>query len=192
MSITSYFVLALAIGISNMLLFRRCSELAHIKLTSGIVKSFLLSAIHVLFFILGSTIGDLLGFYSSDDPQRYSDRNSYVFLGLAIIVVVKVLSPYLRREPNLPLFNLQSWTSVLAMSVATGINVLLLGIGFGFVVQNTKNISLMVLSIGGVSFLLSYLGIMFGRQKVAIRPLRWTIVYCLLILGVAIASVVNA
>ncbi len=192
MSTASYIVMALAIGISNMLLFRRCSEVTPIRLTTGLLVSFLLSAIHVIFMIIGSVIGNLLSFTSVDDPDRYNDVNSYVFLGLAIIVVLKLLSPYLKRNPKLPLFNLQSWSSVVAMSVATGINVLFIGIGFGFVAQNAVSIHLTIWPLLISSFIFSYFGIMFGRRKVAIRPRIWTIFSCILILGVAIAAVVNA
>ena len=42
------------------------------------------------------------------------------------------------------------------------------------------------------SLLLGYVGLMFGRQKVDLRPRRWTILASILILAVAIAAVVNA
>lgn len=191
MSITSYIVIALALGITNMLLFRRCGEVTPVRLSVGICHVLVVSAIHVMFFFLGSLIGHLLSFHSTDDPHMYADINAYIFLGISIVVIIKLLVPYLRKEPRLPLFNLNDSMSVLAMAAATGINVLLIGIGSGFV-EHGNPIHSIIWPLLIANILFGSLGLMFGRRKVAMRPRRWMIVASVLLLGVAIASVVNA
>lgn len=191
MSVISFIVIAIALGISDMLLFRRCGEATPVRLSAGLLTVIVLSAIHVALFYLGNLLGRWLSLHSPTDPHMYDDVNAYIFLGITVAVIVKLLLPYLRKEPRLPLFSLENSWSALAMSVATGINVLLIGIGTGFVTTgNTLHRILWPLLIS--SILLGYLGLMFGRQKVQIRERRWMIVGCVLLLGVAIASAVNA
>ena len=191
MSIVSYIVLALALGISSMLLFRRCGEATPVRLSAGLLTVVEVSAIHVLFLYLGHLLGRLLCLYSPTDPHMYDDVNAYIFLGITITVIVKMLSPYLRREPRLAVFDLRSGKAVLAMAAATGINVLLIGIGTGFV-ESGYAVHKIIWPLLTADILLGYLGLMFGRRKVALRPRRWMIVCCVLLLGVAIAATVNA
>ena len=191
MFIVSIIVIALALGIVDMLLFRRCAEATPVRLSAGLALAFIVAAIHVLLLWVGSLVGSLLRLESPDDPAMYSDIDAYIFLGMTLVVVLKMLVPYLRREPHLPLFNLHSFPSVLAMATATGINVLLLGIGIGFV-DSGCNPHWLVWPLLVSGTLLGYLGLMFGRQHVEMRPRRWMVVACVLLLGVAIAATYNA
>lgn len=193
MSIVSYIVIALAMGVVNMLFFRRCGETTHMRLSEGLLVILAQSAIHAALFYLGGLIGILLCMYSPSDPTMYADVNAYIFLGMVLVVIIKMLFPYLRKEPRLPVFDLDK-KSVFAFSgmiIVTGINVFLVGVGVGF--TETENpIHKMLWPMFGMSFLFGYLGLMFGRQKVTMRPRRWMILACVLLLGTAIAAVVNA
>lgn len=191
MSIVSYIVLALALGLVNMLLFRRCGEATPVRLSTGLLQVLMVSAIHTALIYLGSLVGSLLSLHSPDDPYMYADVNAYIFLGMSVVVIVKMLMPYLRKEPRLPLFNLDDSRAVLAMAAATGVNVFLVGIGTGFV-ETGQAVHKLIWPLLTASILLGYLGLMFGRQKVQLRPRRWMVAACVLILGVAIAAVVNA
>ena len=191
MSVVSYLVLAIALGISNMLLFCRCAKAASVRLSAGLVICMTVSLIHVVFYWAGTLIGSLLSLQSPVDPGMYSDTNAYIFLGLAVAVLLKQLVPYLRRNPRLPVFNLGDTASTLALAAASGFDVMLLGIGVGFA-DNAPNIHLIIWPLLAFDFLLGYLGIMFGRQKVHLRHRRWMVIASILILGVAIAAAVNA
>lgn len=191
MSLVSYLVIALALGIGNMLLFRRCGEPTPVRLSSGLLIVLVTAAIHTLLFSLGNMLGSLLHLYSPNSPSMYADVNAYIFLGITLAIIIKMLSPYLRKEPRLPLFDLRNTASVLAMGAATGINVLLLGIGTGFAAPDTS-LHKLIWPLLAATTLFGYFGLMFGRQKVSLRPLRWTIIEGVLLLGVAIAAIVNA
>ena len=193
MSIASYIVIALAMGIVNMLFFRRSGEAAPMRLSEGLLVILAQSAIHAAIYYLGGLIGILLSMYSPSDPTMYADINAYIFLGMVVIVIIKLLFHYLRKEPRLPVFDLEkgSFWVFSSMVVATGINVFLVGIGAGFV-ELGNPVHKMLWPMFGMSFVFGYLGLMFGRQKVAMRPRRWMIVACILLLGTAIAAVVNA
>ena len=192
MSIATYIVLSIAFGVTAMLLMRRCAETTPVKLTKGLAIMFVTATIYVLLFILGITLGDLLRIEGADAPQLYARTNAYIFLGLAIFVALRMLLPHLKRKPQLPVFDLRNWCSVIAMSVASGINVLLIGLGLGFVMPIAGHVHWAIWPLFISSVLLGYTGIMFGRQKVTIRPLRWMIVACILLLGCGIAAVVNS
>ncbi len=192
MSIATYIVLSIAFGVTAMLLMRRCAETTPVKLTKGLAIMFVTATIYVLLFILGITLGDLLRIEGADAPQLYARTNAYIFLGLTIFVALRMLLPHLKRKPQLPVFDLRNWSSVIAMSVASGINVLLIGLGLGFVMPIAGHVHWAIWPLFISSVLLGYTGIMFGRQKVTIRPLRWMIVACILLLGCGIAAVVNS
>ena len=192
MSIATYIVLSIAFGVTAMLLMRRCAETTPVKLTKGLAIMFVTATIYVLLFILGITLGDLLRIEGTDAPQLYARTNAYIFLGLTIFVALRMLLPHLKRKPQLPVCDLRNWSSVIAMSVASGINVLLIGLGLGFVMPLAGHIHWAIWPLFISSVLLGYTGIMFGRQKVTIRPLRWMIVACILLLGCGIAAVVNS
>ena len=192
MSIATYIVLSIAFAIATMLLMRRCAETTPVKLTKGLAIMFVTATIYVLLFILGITLGDLLRIEGADAPQLYARTNAYIFLGLTIFVALRMLLPHLKRKPQLPVFDLRNWSSVIAMSVASGINVLLIGLGLGFVMPIAGHVHWAIWPLFISSVLLGYTGIMFGRQKVTIRPLRWMIVACILLLGCGIAAVVNS
>ena len=175
MSIATYIVLSLAFGIGTMLLMRRCAEATPVKLTKGLAIMFFTALVHTLLFILGIAMGDLLRIEGTDAPQLYARTNAYIFLGLTIFVTLRMLIPHL-----------------IAMSVASGINVLLVGLGLGFVMPLAGHIHWAIWPLFTSTLLLGYLGIMFGRQKVTMRPLRWMIVASILLLGCGIAAVVNS
>lgn len=191
MSIVSYIVIALAMGIVNMLLFRRCGEATPVRLSAGLLTIMGQSAIHAAMYYLGGLLGMLLCMRSADDPGMYADINAYIFMGLVLVVIIKMLFPYLRKEPRLPMFDLNNGMVFGAMVVITGINVFLVGLGAGFV-EDANPIHKMVWPMFGMSFVLGYLGLMFGRQKVQLRPRRWMVVACVLLLGTALASVFSA
>lgn len=192
MTIAAYIVVALALSITNMLLFRRCAEPFPVRLTRGMATAFAVALIHTVLYWTGITIGNLLRLESTSDADIFARPNAYIALGLFIIVILKLLLPYLRREPRLPVFDLTQSKSVIAMAVATGINMLLTGLAMGFASTQSSNFHIAVWPLLILAFLFGYLGIMFGRQKVALRPRRWIIVASILLLGTAIATVVNA
>lgn len=174
-----------------MLLFRRCAEPFPVRLSSGLGVALIVSAVQTALYLLGFIIGDLLRIESPSDTDFFNPTNAYIMFGLFVVVIIKLLFPYLRREPKLPIFDITDNKAVIAMSVASGINVLIIGIGIGFTTQFTGHLHVTLWPMLLLSFVLGYLGIMFGRQKVAMRQRRWMVVACVILLGTAIATLVN-
>lgn len=192
MHIATYIVLSLAFGISNMLLFRRCAELTPIRLTWGLWLSFFVAAMQAALFLGGMAIGNLLRFELPDNPDAFTNANALIFFGLTIFVMLRMLLPYLRREPKLPLFDLTNDKIRFALALTAAINPLLVGLGAGFVASSAQFSIVLPLVMLVLMWLFGYWGIMLGRRKVTMRPRRWMIVSCALLLGVAIAAIVNA
>lgn len=192
MIIAAYIVLALAFGISDMILFQRCGKVTPIRLSRGMAVTLVVAVVQTMLFMLGMLLGDLLRFELPTDAQAYAQTNAMIFMGLAVFVVLRMLMPHLRREPKLPLFNLGSNAACVAMAFATGINYLLIGLGAGFVASLESDLHKALWPMLVVLFLTGYFGLMLGRRKVALRPRRWMIVVAVLILAVAIGALVNA
>lgn len=192
MHIAAYIVLAIAFGISNMVLFRRCAEVTPIRLSRGLVVTFFVAAVQTGMFLLGMLLGDLLRFELPTDGSAFSKTNALVFLGLDIFVMLRMLMPNLKRNPQLPFFNLGNNGACLAMAFAIGINLLLVGLGAGFVASPVCDLHKALWPLLIIMFLAGYWGLMFGRRRVAIRPRRWMVVAAVLLFVVGIAAVVNA
>ena len=192
MHLVAYIVIALAFAISNMLLFRRCAELTPIRLTRGLGLTLCVAAVQTALFLLGWVLGDLLRFELPDDASAFSTANAMIFLGLDIFVMLRMLLPYLRREPRLPLFDLGNNKATIAMSLTAAINPLLVGLGTGFVASTSDIYKVWPIAMLVLLWLLGYWGVMLGRRKVAIRPVRWMVIAAIMLLGVGIATMVNA
>lgn len=193
MSIISFIIIAIALGISTMVLMERCAEATPVRLSAGLLIATMVAMVHTVLFIVGMLAGNLLRFESADDPFAYAEVNALVLMGMTVVVLLKLLFPYLRREPKLAVFPLNGGLGrTLLMTVASGINIFLLGMGVGFVALLSQGVHRAVWPLFTLTLLFSYLGIMYGRQKVEMRPRRWIIISCVLLLGVAIAAVVNA
>ncbi|MBR4229518.1 MAG: hypothetical protein IKR83_02270 [Bacteroidales bacterium] len=192
MHIAAYIVLALAFAISNMLLFRRCAELTPIRLTRGLGLTLCVAAVQTALFLLGMVLGNLLRFELPDDSAAFSTANAMIFLGLDIFVMLRMLLPHLRREPRLPLFDLGNGKATIAISLTAAINPLLVGLGAGFVASSADIHKLWPIAMLVLLWIFGYWGVMLGRRKVAIRPVRWMVIAAIMLLGVGIAAMVNA
>ena len=101
MFIVFFIVLSLALGISAMLLMYRCAEATPVQLSSGMLVSFTTAVVHVVLFCLGIYLGNKLHFVDANDPTAYARQNALVLLGLAVIVALKQLFPYMGRRTQL-------------------------------------------------------------------------------------------
>lgn len=192
MLIIAYFALALAFGISDMILFHRCAEVTPIRLSRGLVVTLSVAMVQTALFLLGMFIGDILRFELPTDAGAFAKTNALIFMGLTVFVMFRMLSPHLKKEPRLPLFNLTSNAACTALAFATGINLLLVGLGAGFVASIDIDFHKTLWPLLTIMFLAGYWGLMLGRRKVAVRPRVWVIVATVLLFTVSVAAVVNA
>ena len=188
MSIISCIVAALAFGLLAFINMHRSAGAVKVRLSVGLLGSLLLACVQGLLAAAGLVVGRWLQFRSPTSATLYDSYNAYMLLGIVIVVVLKLLAPYLRREPQLAVFDTSRLQGMLAMAAATGIDCFLVGIGAGM----THAPAAFAWLTAAVVFPLSLLGVMYGRQKVTLRPRRWAVVAAVMLLAVAIATVVDA
>ena len=180
MSVLEYIILSFALSVPVMVTVRGCALKTPIRLTRGLAVSSLIAIEHVLLILAGIYVGNLLrfGFPEYDNP---------VYLGLLVVVAFRMVIPAFRKkEKELPVYNIASWTTVLLLGVATGINTLFVGLGLGFLVSFKTEIWRLAIPFFVILFVLCYLAIMLGRQKKEIRARRWQLIAVLFLLIFAI------
>ena len=193
MSVISFIVIAIAFGISTMMLMHRCAGAASLPLSRGLMVSLMFAVVYAGLCCLGMWLGNLLCFESPNDPYAFSRPNAFVFLGMAVVVAAKQIWPYLGKKTAPAAYDLNAAIlRVLLFAVASGINVFLLGIGAGFVAPFDGSFHKAFWPLLVLVFLLAYLGIMYGRQHVKIRPRRWMAVSSFILIATAVVAVVNS
>lgn len=191
MYIVIFIVLSLALGISIMLLMHRSAEAAPVRLSSGILVSFATAVVHVALFCLGIWLGNKLLLTDNGNPASYAQQNAWVFFGLAVMVAIKQFLPYMGRRTKPAAYNLNvGIPQLLLLTVASGINVFLLGFGVGFVALLGESLHAAIWPLFAFTFLLAVLGVMFGRQHVPLRPRRWITLSSLIVFATALFVVI--
>lgn len=190
MSLFEYIVIALAFSIESMIVMRSQAKKTPIPLTKGLGVSALLAIACTLMMLAGLHLGNILRFEDASTPEAYTTANTLVFVGLCVFLIIKIVFRALRKKEKAATYDISRWPTIVALSLATGIDLLILGLGIGFL-PHTINDSLkasipLLCSI----FILSYLGIMFGRQKTPLRQRRWHIMSALLLLAITIYHIV--
>lgn len=191
MTVFEYIVIALAFGIETMIFMRRHTERVPVKLTRGATLSAIVALVYVVLFLLGLRIGNILRFATPDGATLYDNTNILVFVGLAVVVVLKMMVSLRRRKKQESVvYNIERYSTMIALAFALGINVLIFGLAVGFLPSSDRDSWRAAIPMFIAVFLLSYWGVMLGRQKVAIREKRWIFISLLLLLSVVIYRVV--
>lgn len=190
MTIFEYILIALAFGTETMLFMRRHTEKVPVRLTQGAALASIVALVYAVMFLLGIRIGKILRFADPDMGASFDTANSLVFVGLAVVVVLKMLIS-LRRRKNREtvIYNIERYTTMVALAFAMGINVLIFGLGVGFLPATDGDLWRVAIPMFVAVLLLAYWGIMLGRQKVEIREKRWIFISVILLLAVVLYRV---
>lgn len=187
MSLIEYIAISIAFGIDSMLVMRRHTLQMPIRLTHGLAVSIMLAIVFSVMFYAGIQLGQLLRFTSPTGDADMLNTNTMVFVGLVVLTSIKMLFSIRRnKKKELSLYDLSRWSTVVALSIASGINVMIVGMGIGFLPSTTGDRWNALIPIAIATWLLSYWGIMMGRQKVELRENRWLVVALLLLLSTTV------
>lgn len=179
MTLISYIVLALALGIQAFVALRNSAAAHPMRLTRGVLVSVLLALVFAALLAGGMTVGEMLRL---DVPQV--DKS--IALGLFGVVVVKQL--FSLRASVTTGYDIQRLGAAIVVALALGINALLLGMGVGFVANLSADWLKMALPLLLLVSLMGTWGIMLGRKQVDIRPRRWLYISMLCLLVVAVVA----
>lgn len=186
--IFDYIVIALAFGLEAVMYMRNSVEQTRISLVRGLASAFLMAAVFVGFMLLGMLVGNFFQFQQPDDgflDEGIQQINSLIFLGFALVVVFKLLMG-IRKNRALPAYDISTTGTMLLFSVATGINVLILGIGMGFLYKVGADVWKVSVPMFLSVLLFAFWGVMLGRNKVVMRHRRWQFIAVLCLLGIAV------
>lgn len=180
MKILVYILVSLALGILSMNTYRRSAEASEMTALKGLLTATIVALAATIAVVIGVAIGNLLasGHEATDTA-----------VGLACLVVVAlrlVIDALSSRKKTRPTYNLAKQATQWALAVATSINILLVGIGLGFT-RNGVDMGKTILGFAVVTaitmFLLTYFGIMLGRQRTKVNDKHYPIVSLLLYLA---------
>ncbi len=178
MSVFEYIILAVALAVPTMVTVRGCALKNPIRLTRGLGVSFLIALEHTLLLLLGIVVGNMLRF----DMPEY---DNLIYLGMLVVVAGRMFFTAFSKKER-PSYDIANWMTVLLLGVATGVNALFVGLGLGFRVWIENDLWKVAIPLTVVIFLFSYLGIMFGRRKKAVRTRRWMLLGVLFLLIFAV------
>jgi len=189
MTVIAYIVVSFSFGISLLLTFRTCAKAAPIPLTKALAETLFVTVLQLALFVLGQRLGGLLRFEDAQSPMLYRQTNELVFLGLMAVVAIRwTVSAFRKREE--PSYDIARWSTVVALSVATGSSVLFVGLADGFL-GVSRSFWALALPWLLLVFPLAYLGVMMGRRNKQLNPRRWRLLAVVMLLAVAIFSVVG-
>jgi putative Mn2+ efflux pump MntP len=193
MYVIFFFILPIALGLGVMFLMRQCAENMRIQLPSGLLISGALAVVHVALFCVGMRVGNFLRFEVPEEPDAFVRANALVCVGLTLLVSVKMIWPYVGKKKAPIGFDLtKGFGGVFLFAIASGINGFLVATGVGFVESLSGNVHFVVWPLLAFTFVFSYLGIMFGRQQVPLRPRRWMAVSGLFLVAMAVSVLMKS
>ena len=121
-----YIILSIALSIPTLITLRGCALKHHIRLTKGMAFSLLIGVEHALLLLLGIWVGNMLRF-------GLPEYDNLIYLGLMVVVALRMFFPAFRKkEKELPSYDISRLGTVLLLGVATGTNILFVGLGLGF------------------------------------------------------------
>lgn len=131
-------------------------------------------------------IGWLLGnaFYDS-----VSSIDHWIAFGILAIIGLKMIIEAAKDSNEKESFNIKAMKVLLWLSVATSIDAFVIGMGFAFL---QVNIVVAVLVIGGITFLLSLLGVYLGKKFGNLIQSKWAeIAGGVILVGIGVKTLVQ-
>ena len=175
MSVLEYIILSLALSVETLLIVRACALKSTIRLTRGMGVSIIIAIVHSLFLGVGMLIGNLLMF-------GFPEVDNLVYLGLMIIVAVRLLVTAMRKDKNRPSYDITRIGTSIGLAIASGINVLFVGLALGFRVLVEVDIFKAIVPLVILTFGFAYWAIMLGRREVEVNSKRWALIGVLFLL----------
>ncbi|MBR1798932.1 MAG: hypothetical protein IJ761_03415 [Bacteroidales bacterium] len=172
MNYAIFVVLALALGIFNALLIKENAECSPVRPSQGLGYSLFMAVIFSVVAWMGIIIGDLLMFPTDNDSHK---TNKAIAVGLLIATAMLEIAPFIPKNRQRPMVDLSRFPGFCIRVVAQALYVMLSYIALGLVGAYVTSYWVAIFALSLTVFLLSWIGFMFGRQKVALRVRRWAL-----------------
>ena len=136
-----------------------------VSVSSGIIKSKIefTDALKIAFFLaFFQAAMPVIGWVLGSEIETYAaEFDHWIAFGLLALLGGKMIISSFRDSSMSKPIDLLKLPVLFSLSIATSIDALIVGISFGFL---EINIILAVLVIGGITFFVSMLGILFGKK----------------------------
>ena len=192
MSLIEFIILAIALSFEALVVMHGCALKNKIPLTKGMAESVLVALVNAVLLIVGIWIGSKLKFTPSGiDPETSStgsllaDTDGLVYLGLLILVAVRLLFRSGRKSRQVQPYDISRYSTALLLGVALGINTLIVGLAVGFR-PVMSNLWAAAVPLFVIMTLMAFLGVMLGRSGKEIRARRYTLFAVLILLAFAL------
>ena len=191
MSVIEFIILAIALSFEPLLTLQACASWRKIALTKGLAESAVIALINVALLVLGWWLGSLLhyGDYAGQGgnvEQLLSDTDAMVYLGLMILVAVRMMLRGGKRRRETAAYDIGHFGTAVLLGVALGTGTLLVGLAMGFHAPLADNVWRAVIPLLVVMTLMSLYGIMLGRQDKEAHPRQHMLIAALLVLAFAL------
>lgn len=195
MSVVEYIVLSFALGMDVFTVMQQSAQGRELRLSKGLLGSFIASLVVGCLFCAGMAIGGVIRFSpGTPDPnavltnELLSNTDNLVYLGLMIFVALRYVFTARRREKQNLSYDVTQIKNYVLIALMLGVNALIVGLAVGFRYGSLRCL------FGGIIVavmytVLSFVGIMFGRQRVEIHARRWLLIASLVLLAFALKGV---
>ncbi|MBN2892088.1 MAG: manganese efflux pump [Bacteroidales bacterium] len=130
----------------------------------------------------------VIGWFMGKGIEKYiSQYDHWIAFGLLTIIGLIMIRESFKKE-EAKTFNPLKFTTTIGMGIATSIDALVVGVSLAFV---TKNIFLMILIIGSVTFLASMIGMLLGKKVSGKLGKRMEIMGGIILISIGIKILVS-
>ena len=163
-----------------------------VSISCGLVKKeikFLQAVIVASVMAFSQALLPVIGwFVGSSVKDMITALDHWIAFGLLAVVGIKMIVEGLSQETKLNDFNPLNPRVLASLSIATSIDALAVGLSFGFL---NSPIVFPAIIIGGVTFIASMLGMLFGKNIPAKRSRKAIILGGIILIGIGIKIVIE-
>lgn len=189
MTIVEYIILAIVLTFESLLVMQICAAKHKVALTKGLAESLVVALVSGILVALGMFLGHFMRFTPDVlDPKMVAQNawqqqtDKMIYVGLMVVVALRILLTAGSKKRELPAYDISQWGTAIMLSIVLGINIFVAGMALGFYVSLDSDLWKAIIPFSVCSLLFSFVGIMFGRQQVTLRPRRWKMLIALLVL----------
>ena len=157
MTILETISLALVLSLDSFVVAARCSANNKITYSNGLFLAVFFAIFHGGFWLLGFVVGGLLSY----DASTF---DAWIAFALIVFIALKMIFAALKKPKDENITFVTNLKSVILLSVASGIDLFIVGLGFGLLPSTEDHPWLCFGLMSGLTLLTTFFGVFAGRQ----------------------------
>lgn len=183
MTVVETISLALILSLNSFAVAANCSANNKITYSNGLFLSIFFAIFHAGFWLLGFFAGNLLKY----DGNSF---DAWIAFALITFTALKMILGALKKPKNANITFVTNLKSVILLSIASGIDLFIAGLGFGLLPCPESHHWLCCLLIAVLSLLITFFGVFAGRQGQR-KQRKWISVIAGILLIVMIFTILS-